>query len=70
MCIDTAYFACVDLQRSFRATTALHWEDSDTVTQEVFSNVRCFPHNDADDADLFVQESLTCICIAFAVQTY
>ncbi|KZP24653.1 hypothetical protein FIBSPDRAFT_735530 [Athelia psychrophila] len=36
-----------------RADLALHWETSDVVAQEMFSN-----------------DSLICICIAFAIQTY
>ncbi|THV08724.1 hypothetical protein K435DRAFT_22226 [Dendrothele bispora CBS 962.96] len=42
-----------NLGQGGRADMVCHWEDSDTVAQEVFVN-----------------DSLICICIAFAVRTY
>ncbi|KAJ7283832.1 hypothetical protein C8J57DRAFT_1053314, partial [Mycena rebaudengoi] len=41
-----------NLGQGGRADMACHWEDSDTVVQELFSN-----------------DSLICICIAFAIRT-
>lgn len=31
---------------------------------------KIFPHISATDTELFLQDSLICICIAFAVQSY
>ncbi|KAJ7499077.1 hypothetical protein FB451DRAFT_1334628 [Mycena latifolia] len=41
-----------NLGQGGRADMACHWEDSDTVVQELFSN-----------------DSLICICIAFAIRS-
>ncbi|KAJ7179283.1 hypothetical protein C8R46DRAFT_1159923 [Mycena filopes] len=41
-----------NLGQGGRADMACHWEDSDTVVQEMFSN-----------------DSLICICIAFAIRS-
>ncbi|KAF8528908.1 hypothetical protein BU17DRAFT_80058 [Hysterangium stoloniferum] len=42
-----------NLGQGGRADLVCHWEDSDTVVQEVFTN-----------------DSLICVCIAFAVRTF
>ena len=58
----------------FRADMVCHWEDSDVVIQEIFSNVRCLrlialtPHS--NDTDITKQDSLMCICIVFAIRTF
>jgi len=54
MCIHDTTYPGIYHQRSFRADLSLHWEDSDTVAREMFSNVQLVPHDDADDADLFL----------------
>jgi hypothetical protein len=42
MTIDTASRPCIDNDlQHLRADLALHWEDSDTVAKEMFSNVCC-----------------------------
>jgi len=42
-----------NLGQGGRADLVCHWEDSDTVVQEVFAN-----------------DSLICVCIAFAIRTF
>ena len=73
MTIDTAIRPCIDNDlQHLRADLALHWEDSDTVAKEIFSNVCCCLTIMGTMLSLifFPQDSLICICIAFAVQTY
>ena len=57
---------------AFRMNMACHWEDSDVVTQEIFTNV-CNRHDPPTspqfDSLLNSQDSLICICVAFAVRT-
>lgn len=64
-CFHTS--SCLRLTWLCRADLACHWEDTDTVAQAVFDNVRV-----AASVLSYLsipQDTLICFCIAFAVRT-
>lgn len=61
-----------NLGQGGRADMASHWEDCDTVAQEMWANVGRGSHvvqrwNRCADTLGVLQDSLICICLAFAI---
>lgn len=61
----------VDIMRLTSAKLNCHWEDCDTVAQEAFKNVSISPPLQVAEftANHLLQDSLICVCVAFAIRT-